>query len=64
TYEYALEKITSNIHAGAIYLLHAVSETNAAVLGEAIDKIREEGFEFSRFNLVYRNEVTTDDSIG
>ena len=64
TYEYALEKITSNIHAGAIYLLHAVSETNAAVLGEAIDKIREEGFEFSRFNLVYRNEVTTNDSIG
>lgn len=53
TNEFALKKITSNIHAGAIYLFHAVSETNAAVLGEAIDKIRGEGFEFSRFDLVY-----------
>lgn len=40
----ALEKIVSSAHGGGIYLLHSVSSTNAAVLGEAIDKIREKGF--------------------
>lgn len=42
----ALEKIVGGAHEGAIYLLHSVSKTNADVLGDAIDKIREKGFEF------------------
>ena len=33
----ALEKIKSATHPGAIVLLHAVSKTNAAILGEVID---------------------------
>jgi len=41
----ALQKITSRIHPGAIYLLHAVSKTNSAVLGEAIDAFRAAGYE-------------------
>lgn len=33
----AYEKITSRTHNGAVYLLHAVSETNTAILGDVID---------------------------
>lgn len=40
----ALERIVSSAHGGGIYLLHSVSSTNAAVLGEAIDGLRAEGF--------------------
>lgn len=40
----ALEKIKASTHSG-IYLLHAVSETNAAILGEVIDHWKAEGYE-------------------
>lgn len=40
----ALQKIKSSTHSG-IYLLHAVSETNAAILGEVIDYWKSEGYE-------------------
>lgn len=40
----ALEKIISSSHGGGIYLLHSVSSTNAAVLGDAIDGMRSKGF--------------------
>ncbi len=40
----ALEKITESAHSGGIYLLHSVSSTNAAVLGEAIDNLRAKGY--------------------
>lgn len=40
----ALNKIVSSAHGGGIYLLHSVSSTNAAVLGDAIDGMREKGF--------------------
>lgn len=43
----ALDKITTRAHPGALYLLHAVSQTNSEILGEAIDLIRGRGFEFS-----------------
>ncbi len=39
----ALQKIKSSAHSG-IYLLHAVSETNAAILGEVIDYWKGEGY--------------------
>ncbi len=38
-----------NLHPGAIYLLHAVSSTNATILGDFIDNSREQGFDFSVF---------------
>lgn len=40
----ALEKIKSSTHSG-IYLLHAVSATNSAILGEVIDCWQAEGYE-------------------
>lgn len=48
---YALDRMTSQLHGGAIYLLHAVSETNTKVLGSFIDNARQEGYTFSRFDL-------------
>lgn len=44
--ETALRKATEQCHPGAIYLLHAVSKTNAAILGEYIDAVRAQGYEF------------------
>lgn len=42
----AFEKITSSTHNGAIFLLHAVSETNAAILGDVIDNVQQQGYMF------------------
>lgn len=44
----AKEKLIGAAHEGAIYLLHSVSQTNAEVLDEVIDGIRDEGFEFEK----------------
>ncbi len=46
----ALETIVSKAHPGAIILLHSVSETNAQVLGDAIDRLRAEGYEFASYD--------------
>lgn len=43
----AFEKITSSTHNGEIMLLHAVSETNANILGSVIDNIREQNYTFT-----------------
>ena len=45
----ALNKITDFAHDGAIYLLHAVSKTNAEVLGDAIDSLRADGYELEKY---------------
>jgi delta-lactam-biosynthetic de-N-acetylase len=42
----SLAKMEDKLHPGAIYLLHAESETNAAILGELIDYIAEQGYSF------------------
>lgn len=42
--QYAYDKITSKTHNGAIYLLHAVSETNTEILGDVIDYWKENGY--------------------
>lgn len=47
--EEACERIVSRAHDGAIYLLHAVSSANTAALPQAIDDLREKGFEFALF---------------
>ncbi len=46
----SLQKMLDKLHPGAIYLLHAESETNTAVLGEFIDKARAAGYEFAVFD--------------
>ncbi len=40
----SLEKLTSTAHGGEILLLHSVSATNAQILGELIDRLRENGY--------------------
>ena len=42
--ETAFEKITSGAHNGAVYLLHAVSQTNTEILSDVIDNWREQGY--------------------
>jgi len=42
--EEAVRKLTESAHGGEILLLHSVSSTNAEVLGEVIDRLREKGY--------------------
>lgn len=46
----ALALVTNSHHSGAIYLLHAVSTTNAALLGDAIDFFIAEGYNIALFD--------------
>jgi peptidoglycan-N-acetylmuramic acid deacetylase len=46
TREYAFNRITSELHDGAIILLHAVSSTNAEVLADVIDYCFRMGYNF------------------
>lgn len=43
---YALDSVASQLHSGAVILLHAVSADNAAAMGDIIDRARELGYEF------------------
>ncbi len=47
--EEGFQTTTSRHHNGAIYLLHAVSETNAAILGDLIDFLRAQGYSLELF---------------
>ncbi len=44
--DYAIEKVMSRLHPGAIILLHSVSKDNAEALGDIIDQARAEGYRF------------------
>ncbi len=46
SYEKAFDTITSRLHPGGVILLHAVSSTNAEVLGDVIDWARAQGYTF------------------
>jgi peptidoglycan-N-acetylmuramic acid deacetylase len=46
------QKLINAAHGGAIYLLHSVSQTNAEILGDVIDGIRANGFEFEDGNTI------------
>ncbi len=45
--EEAFKKLIPRLHNGAIILLHSTSKTNAEILDELIQKIKQEGYEFS-----------------
>ncbi|MDD6222118.1 MAG: polysaccharide deacetylase family protein [Lachnospiraceae bacterium] len=45
----ALQEMEDQLHPGAIYLLHAVSDTNTAVLGDFLDYARSQGYTFAAF---------------
>lgn len=40
----AYSRMTEAAHGGGIYLLHSVSATNCAVLGDVIDSLRQQGY--------------------
>ena len=50
SYDTAYKTITNNSHNGVIYLLHAISEANADVLGDAIEYLRSEGYTIELFS--------------
>lgn len=45
----SLQKCVSQLHPGAIYLLHAVSSTNTQILGDFIDQARAAGYTFGYY---------------
>lgn len=47
----ALKKNLDNAHPGAIYLLHSISDTNTAILGDLIDGLRDLNYEVARYDL-------------
>jgi peptidoglycan-N-acetylmuramic acid deacetylase len=49
TKEEALEIMTSRLHNGGLYLLHAVSSANTAALGDFIDYARAQGYTFVEY---------------
>jgi len=46
THEYAFEKLNSNIHNGAVVLLHPTSSTNAEILSDLIRGWKSQGYRF------------------
>ncbi len=44
--ESAKKKILDNIHNGAVILLHPTSETNALIIGDIIDALKNDGYRF------------------
>ena len=56
----AIEKITSFLHPGEIMLLHSVSSTNAEILPQVIDIIREKGYEIGPFEGMAHDPVLTE----
>jgi len=45
----AYQRVTESHHSGAIYLLHAISTTNATILADCIDFFRAEGYTLDLF---------------
>lgn len=46
----AMDILMQKLHPGAIYLLHAESQTNANILGNFIDRVREQGYEIGVYS--------------
>lgn len=47
----AIKLIMEQLHPGEIFLLHAVSETNACIMEEFIDCVRSKGYEFACYEI-------------
>lgn len=56
--QYAYDNVMSQLHPGAVILLHSVSHDNAEALPRIIDDARKQGFEFHSLDeLVYRQKL-------
>lgn len=53
--DYAFQKVTSQLHPGAVILLHSVSKDNAEALGAIIDEARRQGYEFKSLDQIQVN---------
>ena len=60
--EKALELILARTHNGCVALLHPTSATNAAILGEYIDTLRAEGYEFGSLTELVQSDSATQPS--
>ena len=47
----AFDRVTTSVHDGAIYLLHAVSKTNTEILSDVIDEWRNKEFTISKLDI-------------
>ena len=54
----AMEKITKYLHPGEIMLLHSVSSTNAEILPQLIDTIRDKGYTLAPFEAIDQSSAT------
>lgn len=52
--DYAMEKLTSRVHNGAVILLHPTSATNAEILAPFIRKMKEEGYRFGSLDELWK----------
>ncbi len=54
----AKDKIISNVHNGAVLLLHPTSATNAEILGDVIDEISAMGYTFGTLDELVLNNIS------
>ncbi|MDF3004589.1 MAG: polysaccharide deacetylase [Oscillospiraceae bacterium] len=54
----AMEKITKYLHPGEIMLLHSVSSTNAEIMPQLIDTIRDKGYTIAPFEAIDQPPAT------
>lgn len=45
-WQYAYDKVTAQLHPGAVILLHSISKDNTDALDKIIDEARKQGYEF------------------
>lgn len=57
-WRYAYDKVMSQLHPGAVILLHSVSRDNAEALGKIIDDARKQGYEFKRLEQLLANGLS------
>ncbi len=53
SYEYAMDKLTTRVHNGAVILLHPTSETNVKILPDFIAHLKSEGYRFENLNTLW-----------
>lgn len=56
-WKYAYDQIMSQVHPGAVILLHTVSKDNADALAKVIDDLRKQGYTFKRLDDVMIEKV-------
>ncbi|MGW8824474.1 delta-lactam-biosynthetic de-N-acetylase [Paenibacillus lautus] len=52
--QYAYDKVTAQLHPGAVILLHSISKDNTEALGRIIDEARNRGYEFKSLDQMQR----------